>query len=132
VRDRNGKGSEKTFANSDGEVYRREIFGPHGIVEQCGYQKGKPVARSIWSYDDNGPVTEFHQYDQSNIETQRSISINGPTDHNREEWEYRPNGTFLLHFVETYDSKSHIWTFTNLNENGSERATVSWITSEIG
>jgi hypothetical protein len=131
VRDEKGTVAEKIFENSNGEVNHRDVFGPHGIVEQVVYANGKPNSRSTWSYDANGRVTEFHRYDQNDVEVERSIGINGASDHNREEWEYDQNGALKLHFVETYNPKTDVWTFTNLNPDGSVKAAVTTVNSVV-
>jgi hypothetical protein len=131
VRDERGAVAEKISESTNGEVNRRDVFGPYGIVEQVGCLNGKPNSRATWSYDANGHVTEFHRYDQNNVEVERSITINGTSDHNREQWDYDQNGTLKLHFVETYNPKTDVWTFTNLNADGSVKAAVTTVNSTV-
>lgn len=125
VRDENGKVTEKIFENSSGEVYRREVIGPHGITEQVVYQVGKPISRSTWTYDANGHVAEFYSYDQDGVVTGSSFSTSDANNDIKEEWDYGRNGAFQLHFSKSYNSQTDICTFTNFNENGSVKVTFT-------
>jgi len=118
-RDEKGRVTERIEENDNGDVIRRDLLGPYGITEQVGYREGKAISRSTWNYDQNGHVTEFYQYDQDGVVTGSSFSTSDASGDIKEQWDYGPNRVFSLHFVQTYDPKTDIWTFTNFNENGS-------------
>lgn len=67
VRDSIGKVVEKIAENYKGEMYRREVIGPHGITEQDGFENGKLISRSFWFYDANGHLTEHRNYDREGV-----------------------------------------------------------------
>ena len=119
-----GRVTDKTFETPDGEITRHEVWGPFGITEQTGYANGKVVTHATWSYDVNGHLAEFHNYDQDGVEFENSYAVNGKVDHNREEWDYGRDGAFQLHFIETFDPKTDYWTFANLNADGSVLVSV--------
>lgn len=57
--------------------------------------------------------------------------MNGKLDHNREEWDYGKGGIFELHFIETYNPKTDVWTFANLNEDGSIKVAVETVGTRV-
>jgi hypothetical protein len=131
VKNENDNVLEKTFETPEGDVTRHELWGPFGILEQISYGKGKLISHSIWSYDANGHLAEFHGYDQDGVQIASSHAVNGKLDHNREVWDYGKDGVFQLHFVETNEPKTEYWTFANLNEDGSVKASVKTLGNSV-
>ena len=131
VRDQNGKISEKIYENANGDVYRRDVLGPYGVMDSKGYAGGKLISHTTWSYDEKGRLFEFHSYDQDGVQVSSGYATNGSGEHNREQWDYGRENLFQLHFVETYDPKTDFWTFTNFNEDGSAKAAVTTIRSPV-
>jgi hypothetical protein len=125
VRDETGKVTERIEENDRGELLRRDVLGPHGITEQVGYQQGKAISRSTWSYDANGHVTEFYQYDQDGEVNGSSLSASDASGDIKEQWDYGRNGVFQLHFAQSYNPQTDISTFTSFNENGSAKVTFT-------
>jgi hypothetical protein len=125
VRDETGRMNERIVENVKGEVIRRDALGPYGITEQVVYQEGKTISRSTWSYDQNGHVTEFYQYDQDGVVTGSSISTSDASGDIKEQWDYGPDGVFRLHFAQIYNPQTDISTFTSFNENGSANVTFT-------
>jgi hypothetical protein len=125
VRDEKGKVIERIEENDKGEVIRRDVMGPYGIIEQTGYQEGKAISRATWKYDQNGHETESYHYDQEGVVTGSSISTSDASGDIKEQWDYGPNGVFQLHFAQTYNPQTDISTFTSFNENGSTNVTFT-------
>lgn len=125
LHDQTGKVTERIEENYQGEVVRRDVLGPYGITEQVGYEKGKLISRSTWSYDANGHATEFYQYDQNGVVTGSSFSTSDANGDIKEQWDYGPNGVFQLHFGQSYNPQTDISTFTSFNENGSTKVTFT-------
>jgi hypothetical protein len=121
VCDQTGKVTERIEENYKGEVVRREVLGRYGITEQVGYEKGKAISRSTWSYDANGHVTEFYQYDQNGVVTGSSFSTSDANGDIKEQWDYGRNGVFQLHFAQYYNPQTDMSTFTSFNESGSTK-----------
>jgi hypothetical protein len=124
TRDRDGNVVERVEVNDRGEVANREVMGPYGITEQASYENGKLTARRTWTYDANGHVAAFYNYDADGTVVQSSASFTDASGNSKDEWEYGRNGSFFLHFAETYDPNREIWTFTNFNEDGSVKVKV--------
>jgi hypothetical protein len=55
--------------------------------------------------------------------------VNGKLDHNREEWDYGKGSIF--DFIETYNPKTDVWTFANLNEDGSIKVAVETVGTSV-
>jgi hypothetical protein len=125
VRDETGRVIERIEENYKGEVVRRDVLGPHGITEQVSYENGIPNSDATWSYDASGHVTQFFRYDQVGAVIESSFSTVDPGGNNKEQWDYGHNQAFLLHFVQTYDPKTALWTFTNFNEDGSVKVAIT-------
>jgi hypothetical protein len=131
VKNENGNVREKDFETPEGDVTRHEVWGPFGILEQTGYDKGRVSSHSTWSYDADGHLAEFHGYDQDGVQIASSHAVNGKLDHNREEWDYGKDGVFQLHFVETNEPKTEYWTFANLNADGSVKVSVKTLGNSV-
>jgi hypothetical protein len=119
VRDETGTVTERIEENDKGELVRRDVLGPHGITEQVGYQQGKAISRSTWSYDANGHETEFYRYGQDGEVNESSFSTSDASGDIKERWNYGRNGVFELHFAQSYNPRTDISSFTSFNENGS-------------
>jgi hypothetical protein len=131
LRDSTGNVIEKFAENNKGEMYRRDVIGPYGIVEQDGFESGRQISQSLWLYDANGHVSEFRSYDRDGVITSRSFTTSDASGDSKEEWDYGRNGVFSVHFVETNDPKTDTYTFTNLNENGSIKVTFTTVGSKL-
>jgi hypothetical protein len=127
----NGDVTEKMAKNANGEVYRREIVGPDGILEQEGYENGKRISQSNWFYDGNGHVSAFRGYDRDGVLISSSTSVSDASGNYKEEWDYGPNGSFSLHFVETNEPKSDTYTFSSFNENGSIKVAFTTVGTKV-
>jgi hypothetical protein len=125
VRDENGKVIERTVENHNGEVYRREVLGPFGITLEEDFENGILKSRRSWTYDGNGHLTYYFGYDQDGAVLGRSERVTDASGNFKEQWDYERDGRFSLHFVETTDPRTGTWTFTNFNENGSVKLTVT-------
>lgn len=131
VRNENGRVTERIEENDKGEVIRRDVLGPYGITEQVGYQEGKAISRSTWSYDQNGRMKEFYSYDREGVVIGSSISTSDARGDIKEEWDYGPNGVFSLHFAQIYNPQTDINTFTSFGENGSVKVTFTTKGTEV-
>jgi hypothetical protein len=123
-RDESGKVTERVEENYDSETVSRVLLGPHGITERVDYQNGKPHWRSTWSYDANGHQSEFRHYDENGELFESSAETSDASGNNKDQWDYGRNGSFSLHFMDTYDPKTDLWRFTNFNEDGSAKVTI--------
>jgi hypothetical protein len=123
-RDESGKVIERVEENYKGEIVSRVVLGPSGITERVDYLDGKPHWRSTRSYDANGHEIQFRHYDENGELFESSEEASDASGNNKEEWDYGRNGSFSLHFVQIYDPKTDLWTFTNLNEDGSAKVTI--------
>ena len=119
IYDETGKIKEKIHIDSNSEVKIREVWGPHGVIEQIGYENGQPILQFTANYDANGHMAESRSYDGGGMVTASRFCTSDVSGENREEWDYGPDGSFQLHLVYTSDSKSGISTFENFDENGS-------------
>jgi hypothetical protein len=124
TRDENGRVIERIDVNEKGEVVGREVFGPFGPTEQISCVNGKQLARSTWSYDANGHVSESYLYDENGAVVGRDRSFSDASGNFKEQWDYGRNGSFLFHSVDTYDPKRDIWTFTTFDEDGSVKVRI--------
>lgn len=131
LRDSTGKVIEKFAENYEGEMYRREVIGPYGITEQDGFENGKQISRSFWFYGANGYLSEFRNYNRDGVIVGGSFSMIDASGNSKEEWDYGPNDSFSLHFVQTYDPKTDTVTFTNFNENGSIKVTFTTVGTKV-
>ena len=131
LRDSTGDVIEKFAENYKGEMYRRDVLGPYGILEEDGFESGKQISESLWLYDANGHVSEFRNYDRDGVITSRSFTTSDASGDFKEEWDYGRNGVFSLHFVETNDPKTDTYTFTNLNEDGSIKVTFTTVGTKL-
>jgi hypothetical protein len=122
---------ERIAKNNNGEVCRREIVGPYGILEQEGYENGKRISQSNWFYDANGHLSAFRGYDRDGVLISSSTSVSDAKGNYKEEWDYGPNSSFSLHFAETNEPKSDTYTFSNFNENGSIRVAFATVGTEV-
>jgi hypothetical protein len=131
IHDETGRVTARIEENYKGEIVCRDVLGPYGITEQVTYKDGKPYWRSTWSYDSNGHMTEFYHYDENGVVFESSIASSDASGNNKEEWNYGRNGVFSLHFVQSYDPETDIWTFTNFNENGSAKVAITTKGSKV-
>lgn len=131
LRDSTGKVIEKIAENNNGEMYRREVIGPYGILEQDGFENGKQISRSLWFYDANGHLSEFRNYDRDGVIVDSSFSMNDASGNFKEEWNFGRDGSFSLHFVQTNNPKTDTFTFTNFNENGSIKVTFTTVGTNV-
>jgi len=121
----------KIVENYKGEMYRREVIGPYGIIEQDGFENGKLISRSFLFYDANGHLTEYRNYDRDGVIVGSSFSMIDASGNFKEEWDSGPNGSFSVHFVQTNDLKTDTFTFTNFNENGSIKVTFTTVGTRV-
>jgi hypothetical protein len=127
----NGDVVEKMEKNADGEVYRRDIVGPYGIVEQESYKNGKRSSQSNWFYDANGHLSAFRGYDRDGVLTSSSTEVSDASGNYKEHWDYGPNGSFSLHFVETNEPKTATYAFTSFNENGTIKVAFTTVGTKV-
>lgn len=130
-RDSDGHIIEKLADNAQGEIQRREVYGPYGIVEQEGFENGKPVQSAFWFYDSNGHLSGFRGYDRDGSISASSSSITSADGNSKEQWDFGPDGAFTLHFVDVTDPKADTWTFTNFNEDGSIKVYISTLGTKV-
>lgn len=126
-----GKVLEKTAENAQGEIQWREVYGPYGVSEQEGFESGKPVRSAFWFYDSNGHLSGFRGYDRDGSVSASSSSIISADGNSKEQWDYGPNGAFTLHFIDITDPKTDTWTFTNLNQDGSIKVSVTTVGTKV-
>jgi hypothetical protein len=86
---------------------------------------GQLTSRRTYRYDEGGNVIEILTLDPDSAEVNRSTMTYDENGHVVEEWDRGRNNSFELHFVHTYDPKTHFETWTTFNENGS--AKLSWV-----
>ena len=125
VHDESGRVTERIEENDKGDVIRRDVLGPSGIIEQVSYQGGEAISRATWSYDQNGHVTEFYRYDQDGAVTESSFSTSDARGDIKEQWDYGPNGAFRLHFAQFYNPQTDISIFSSFDERGSLEVTFT-------
>jgi hypothetical protein len=125
IRDSGGIVTERVDQNEKGQLTGRSVMGPFGSVEDTVYSDGQLASRRTYRYDDRGNVIEILALDPDGAEVSRSTMTYDDTGHVVEEWDRGRNNSFELHFVHTYNPKSHFETFTTFNENGS--AKLSWV-----
>jgi hypothetical protein len=130
-RDADGHVTGKVFENAQGEMQHREVYGPYGITEQEGYENGKPVSRSFWFYDANGHLSGFSGYNRDESLASSSSSLSSADGNYKEEWGYGPNKSFSGHYVQTKDPKTHTWTFTSFNEDGTLKVTFTTVGTKV-
>lgn len=132
-KDGSGRVVEKTYENAKGQVYRREEIGPFGITEEDAYDnaKGEVISRRFWFYDGNGHLAAYKGYDPKGIMIASSSSTIDASGNFKEERDFGPNDTFSLHFVETNDPKTDVWTFTSFQESGSIKVAVTTRGSKV-
>jgi hypothetical protein len=131
MQDNNGKVIEKITENADGEIFRRDLFGPYGIIEQHGFEGNAQISSSLWFYDANGHVSGFKSFDRNGILVSSSSRTSDASGNYKEEWEYGPNGSFSLHFVETNDPRTDTFTFTSFKESGSVAVAFTTVGTKI-
>src|SRR5229473_7408938 len=131
IRDESGRVIERIGENYRGEVVSRAVLGRHGTTEELEYRDGRLYSRVTRNYDANGHLSEFHHYDENGELFENSVSTSDAGGNNKEEWDYGRNGSFSLHFAQTYDPKTDIWTFTNFNEDGSAKVTITTQNSKV-
>jgi len=131
LRDSTGKVIEKIAENYKGDTNRREVFGTYGITEQDEFENGKQISQSFWFYDGNGHLTGFRRYDKDGIISSSSSSMIDASGNFKEQWDFGPNDSFSLHFVETNDPKTDTFTFTNFNENGSIKVAFTTVGTKV-
>jgi hypothetical protein len=131
VRDESGKVIERIEENYNGEIVSRVVLGPRGVTERVDYQNGRPHWRATRSYDANGHETEFHHYDEHGELFESSAESSDASGNNKEQWDYGRNGSFSLHFVDTYDPETDLWRFTSFNEDGSAKVTIATQKSKL-
>ena len=131
VYNESGEVSERIYENADGEITARDVMVPFGITEQISYENGKAITRSVKRYDTNGHMAESYTYDDAGNVTASTFCTSDVGGHNRDERDYGENGKFQAHFVETFDPKSNIWTFTDFDESGSVKAAIVTRNSDV-
>lgn len=131
VHDSTGNVTERIAENYKGEVYRREVLGPHGIQEEDLFEDGNQISWSFWFYDSNGHLSEFRNYDRDGVIGARSFSVIDASGNRKEEWDYKADGGFSLHFVEINDPKTDTYTFTNLNEDESTKVALTTVGTRV-
>lgn len=125
VRNSTGAVIERVMRNEKGEVTGRSVMGPFGAVEDLLYSDGQLESRRTYRYDDRGNIIETLTLDPNGAEDSRSTMSYDESGQVVEEWDRGRNNSFGLHFVHTYDPKTHFETWTTFNENGS--AKLSWV-----
>jgi hypothetical protein len=125
IRDSAGVVTERIDQNEKGQLTGRSVMGPFGSVEDTVYSDGQLESRRTYRYDDRGKIIEILAFDPNGAEVSRSTMTNDESGHVVEEWDRGRNNSFELHFVHTYDPKTHFETWTTFNENGS--AKLSWV-----
>jgi len=125
IRDSAGVVTERIDQNEKGQLTGRSVMGPFGSVEDTVYSDGQLESRRTYRYDDRGKIIEILAFDPNGAEVSRSTMTYDESGHVVEEWDRGRNNSFELHFVHTYDPKTHFETWTTFNENGS--AKLSWV-----
>ncbi|HEY2545046.1 MAG TPA: hypothetical protein VGI46_03180 [Candidatus Acidoferrum sp.] len=131
VRDNQGMVIEKTTENAEGEIVRRDVFGPHGITEQHGFEGSAEISSSFWFYDGNGHLSGFRGFARDGDLVSSSFSTSDTSGDYKEEWDYGANGSLTLHFVETNDPRTDTFTFASFKESGSVAVAFTTIGTRV-
>lgn len=131
VRDSNGTVIEKILQNADGENYRRDLFGPFGITEQHSYEKGLEISSIYWFYDGNGRESRTKSFDRDGVLVSSSFVVFDASGNHKEQWDYGPNNSFSLYFIEDNNPKTDTFTFTNFQENGGVAVAFTTVGTKV-
>lgn len=118
TRDEAGDVVEQARMDSRGRMVGLDVFGPYGVTEHDEFQEDKRSFHTVWTYDSNGHMREFVQYDGDDQIISRTVRQSDSSGNIKEEWSYGKDEEFSYHIVDTYDPKTDIWTWTSFDENG--------------
>lgn len=125
MRDEAGHVIEQVRMDSKGEIVGRDLFVPFGVTEHSEFQEGKRSFHSVWSYDSNGHMLEWVQYDGDDRIVTRTVRQADFTGNVKEDWSFGKNDQFSYHIVDTYDPATDVWTWTSFNENGTLKIAIA-------